>query len=195
MGPSGSGKTTLLKLLSGLILPTSGSISLLNKTLTDKSEKERDQFRGHNIGMVFQDFQLFPSMTATENVLVQQLANPTMTKAEAKEQAIQLLTQLGLHSRLDKQVSVLSRGEQQRVAIARALLNRPKILLVDEPTSNLDVKTGHAIMKQIQEISHDNQCSLVTVTHDPHIANSFSKVVKMEHINKSYSNVLKEVLQ
>lgn len=195
MGPSGSGKTTLLRLLSGLILPTSGSIMILNEVLNEKTEKERDQFRGQNIGMVFQEFQLFPTMTAIENVLVQQLANPTMSKRNAKEQAVSILVELGLEKRMQNRVSLLSRGEQQRVAIARALLNRPKLLLVDEPTSNLDVKTGINIMKHIQEISEMNQCTLITVTHDPHIAHIFSKVITMEDINKSYSTVLKEVLQ
>lgn len=195
MGPSGSGKTTLLRLLSGLILPTSGSIMILNEVLNEKTEKERDQFRGQNIGMVFQEFQLFPTMTAVENVLVQQLANPTMSKRNAKEQAVRILVELGLEKRMQNRVSLLSRGEQQRVAIARALLNQPKLLLVDEPTSNLDVKTGINIMKHIQEISEMNQCTLITVTHDPHIAHIFSKVITMEDINKSYSTVLKEVLQ
>ncbi len=194
MGPSGSGKTTFLHLLSGLTTPSKGTIQILGKDISAMSEGDKDQFRGERIGIVFQDFDLFPYMSARDNVLVQLLATTSLKKRDAVHKAEALLKKVGLEHRVHHKVSVLSRGQQQRVAIARALIHDPKLLLIDEPTSNLDVKTGLEIMKIIQAICTENQYTLVVVTHDPTIANLFNRTVKMEDLNNIYQNTLQEVL-
>lgn len=194
MGPSGSGKTTLLKLISGIITPTSGTIELIGERINTKSEKEMDHFRGQYIGMVFQEFQLFESMSALQNVMIQTLAISDSNQKQVKDKARSLLIELGLEKRMNQTVHLLSRGEKQRVAIARALLNNPKVLLIDEPTSNLDTRNGLAIIKLIQQLSKDNNSTLITVTHDSNVANCFPRIEKIENINRVYSKALKEVL-
>ncbi|MCA1031220.1 ABC transporter ATP-binding protein [Bacillus timonensis] len=194
MGPSGSGKTSLLNLLAGLDVPTEGSVEVLGSSLQLKSEQERDQFRGKHIGMVFQEFQLFPYMTALENVLVQGLAHPYHRSKEALKIATDLLHMMGLSNRVHHKVTVLSKGQQQRVAIARALFNEPKLMLVDEPTSNLDAKTGLEVIRLIKGICKDRGCTLVVVTHDVAVAGQFERIEYMEKLNQAYADVLNEVV-
>lgn len=193
MGPSGSGKTTLLNLVSGLDVPTSGKIEVFGETISALSEEERGIFRGKHIGIVFQEFQLFPYMTAIENILVQGMANQIYTKGEAIKKAKELLIQVGLENRLEHKVRMLSKGQQQRVAIARALFHNPKLLLVDEPTSNLDAKTGLDVIDLIKKVSKELNCTLVVVTHDKIIANLFSRIEYMESLNNTYAKIITEV--
>ncbi|OZM55943.1 hypothetical protein CIB95_14870 [Lottiidibacillus patelloidae] len=193
MGPSGSGKTTLLHLLAGLEKPSSGRITIFNEELSQLSEKQRDRFRGNHIGIVFQEFQLFPYMSAMENILIQNLASTKFSGREAKEKAERLLQKLGLAHRKHSKVSLLSKGEQQRVAIARALLHKPKLLLVDEPTSSLDVKSGMEVVALLKEICTEEKTTLLLVTHDPTVANEFARVEKMDNLNEIYAKMLNEV--
>jgi putative ABC transport system ATP-binding protein len=195
MGPSGSGKTTLLHLLAGLENPSSGRITIFNEELSQLSEKKRDEFRGNHIGIVFQEFQLFPYMSAMENILVQNLASTKIVGKLAKEKAVELLKKLGLAHRKHSKVSLLSKGEQQRVAIARALLHNPKLLLVDEPTSSLDVKSGMEVVSLLKEICKEENTTLLLVTHDPTVASEFARVEKMDNLNKVYATMLNEVNQ
>ncbi|WP_204524673.1 ABC transporter ATP-binding protein [Litchfieldia alkalitelluris] len=195
MGPSGSGKTTLLNLMAGLDTPTNGSISVFGTELSKLSEQKRDEFRGQNIGMVFQEFQLFPYMTALENVLVQGIVGHNLKKREAISRGKELLEQMGLGKKVNQKVRVLSKGQQQRVAIARALFHHPKLLLVDEPTSNLDAKTGFEVIQLLQQVSLERECTLVVVTHDSSIAEQFTRIEYMQNLNKTYAEVLKEVVK
>ncbi|WP_185806963.1 ABC transporter ATP-binding protein [Bacillus salinus] len=195
MGPSGSGKTTFLKLLSGLLQPTTGNVNVCNEPLHEQGDAERLKFRAEKIGMVFQEFRLFPFMTALDNVLVQQLTRSKQQANIDKSKATELLINMGLENRIHHKVGVLSRGQQQRVAIARALIHEPSVLLVDEPTSNLDVRTGLNMMSLLQDYSSKTNATLITVTHDTHIADRFEKQMKMEHINKVYQQAIAEVSQ
>lgn len=193
MGPSGSGKTTFLKVLAGLISRYEGTVRMMGEPFETKSEKEKDQFRGKHLGLVFQDFQLFSHMNALDNVMVQTLTNFTSNTNSIKERARELLSQLGLAERIKHPVHVLSKGEQQRVAIARALLHKPKLLLIDEPTSNLDARTGLYVMELIQRMCRETECTLITVTHDDNIVREFDRVERMDSFNRAYHQAIKEV--
>ncbi|MGZ0654937.1 ABC transporter ATP-binding protein [Coraliomargarita sp. W4R72] len=163
VGPSGSGKTTLLGLCAGLDLPTSGSIQLLGTHLEALDEDGRARFRGENVGFVFQNFQLIPTLTALENVAVPlELRGATGSDQRARA----LLDKVGLAERLDHYPIQLSGGEQQRVALARAFINQPAILFADEPTGNLDGSNGGNIIDLLFELNAQQQTTLVLVTHD-----------------------------
>ncbi|MGM0423003.1 MAG: ABC transporter ATP-binding protein [Pseudomonadota bacterium] len=163
VGPSGSGKTTLLMVLSGLQMPTSGSVSIADADITEMNEDELAGFRRDNIGIVFQNFHLVPTMTALENV-----ATPLEFAGdrEAFAKAEKVLEAVGLGHRLTHYPGQLSGGEQQRTALARALVGRPKLLLADEPTGNLDGETGEKIIEQLFHLSEESGTTLVLVTHD-----------------------------
>ncbi|NNE29408.1 MAG: ABC transporter ATP-binding protein [Saprospiraceae bacterium] len=167
VGPSGSGKTTLLGLCAGLDSPSTGEVSLDGISLNGLSEDERALVRGKNVGFVFQNFQLIPSLTALENVMVplelQGIRN-------AQPQARELLAKVGLQDREDHYPTQLSGGEQQRVCIARAFSNSPKILFADEPTGNLDEKTGAKVEELLFELNREQKTTLVLVTHDLKLA-------------------------
>ena len=166
VGPSGSGKTTLLGLLAGLDLPASGRVWLDGADLTVMTEDERARIRSAKIGFVFQSFQLIPTLTARENVQVPLELRGEPSGARADE----LLDQVGLGDRLDHYPAQLSGGEQQRVALARAFSIRPKILFADEPTGNLDARTGRTIIDLILELNEAEGTTLCLITHDPDIA-------------------------
>jgi len=166
VGPSGSGKTTLLGLLAGLDLPAAGTVWLDGADLTVMTEDERARTRSAKIGFVFQSFQLIPTLTARENVQVPLELRGEPSKARAEE----LLGQVGLGDRMDHYPAQLSGGEQQRVALARAFSIRPKILFADEPTGNLDARTGRTIIDLILELNEAEGTTLVLVTHDHDIA-------------------------
>ncbi|MFC2064201.1 ABC transporter ATP-binding protein [Chloroflexota bacterium] len=176
MGPSGSGKSTLLHLLGGLDSPTEGEITLAEKQLSTLSEKEATLARRHNVGFVFQFFNLLPTLTAEENILLPVVIDGQDQRKYA-EYLDNLLELVGLTDRRHHKPDQLSGGEQQRVAIARALITKPAIMLADEPTGNLDSKTGEAIMKLLQRSAIELNQTVITVTHDPKAAAYASRVV------------------
>ncbi len=178
VGPSGSGKTTLLGLLAGLDLPTSGSVALDGQDLAALTEDGRARFRAAHVGFVFQTFQLIPTLTALENVLVP-LELTGAGGPEAAARASELLGRVGLGDRLDHYPAQLSGGEQQRVAIARAFANRPRILFADEPTGNLDADTGRTIIDLLVELNAVEGSTLVLVTHDPALAEMAGRIVRL----------------
>lgn len=167
VGPSGSGKTTLLGLCAGLDRADTGSIELCGTDLAALSEDERALLRSREVGFVFQDFQLLPTLTALENVVV---PLELQGAKNASKVGVELMEKVGLGSRLHHYPSQLSGGEQQRVAVARAFSNKPTILFADEPTGNLDAKTGDKIIKLLFDLNVDTGTTLVIVTHDMELA-------------------------
>ncbi len=177
MGPSGSGKSTLLGLLAGLDNATSGQLWLDGEDVTNLSEDRMAEVRGRKIGFVFQSFQLIPTLTAEENVLLP--AELAGAGPEASERARDLLTRVGLSDRLDHYPVQLSGGEQQRVALARAFITRPPILLADEPTGNLDGRTGEQVLEILLELNRREGTTLVLVTHDAALAAHADRIVTL----------------
>lgn len=173
-GASGSGKSTLLGLLAGLDAPSSGSITVDGDEITTMSEDGLADLRSQKIGFVFQSFHLIPSLTAFENVLIPMEIRGAK---DAKERASQLLKDVDLTNRGHHYPSELSGGEQQRVAIARAFANRPKILLADEPTGNLDSKNGQHIFELMTDLHKQNEITLVLVTHDQALASKAQRQI------------------
>jgi len=169
-GPSGAGKSTLLHLLAGLDTPTAGEVLWDRQSLSRMSERARAVFRNRTMGIVFQFYHLLPELTALENVMLPGLVDGTGSARALREQALRRLKQVGLGQRLHHKPTALSGGEQQRAAIARALVNEPKIIFCDEPTGNLDSKTGEEITQLLIELHRQRQLSLVIVTHEPSLA-------------------------
>tara|TARA_B110000459_G_scaffold51995_1_gene57906 strand:- start:220 stop:888 length:669 start_codon:yes stop_codon:yes gene_type:complete len=178
LGPSGSGKTTLLGLCAGLDQPSAGAVVLAGEAIQTMTEDERARVRNEHVGFVFQNFQLVPTLTALENVLV-----PLELRGEggdeAERRARELLGRVGLDDRYDHYPVQLSGGEQQRVALARAFINEPKILFCDEPTGNLDGDTAQKVEELIFGLNQENQTTLVVVTHDLELAQKCSRVLKL----------------
>ena len=174
LGPSGSGKSTLLALLAGLDRPSSGSVLVDGREIQDLSEDDLALLRRQHIGFVFQAFQLLHHLTATENVLL-----PLELRGEsaARDHAAELLAQVGLNDRGHHYPSQLSGGEQQRVAIARAFAAKPSLLLADEPTGNLDSKTGTAVLEMMSDLQQQHGTTLVLVTHDPAAARRADRLI------------------
>ena len=167
IGASGSGKTTLLALLAGLDGPTAGRVWIVGHELSAMDEDGRARIRRDRVGFVFQSFQLLPALTALENVMLPlELAG----EPDARRRSKAILDRVGLAERLDHYPRQLSGGEQQRVAIARAFVPQPKVVFADEPTGNLDAKTGEAIISQMFELNHERGTTLVLVTHDESLA-------------------------
>jgi putative ABC transport system ATP-binding protein len=180
VGPSGSGKTTLLGLLAGLDTPATGSVELAGQALNDLTEDQRSRFRAGNIGFVFQTFQLVPTLTALENVLVPlELAGAPGSAAELAGRAHTLLERVGLGERMHHYPQQLSGGEQQRVALARAFANDPRILFADEPTGNLDTDTGGRVIDLIMRLHDDSDATLVLVTHDLDLAARAHRIIRL----------------
>jgi ABC-type lipoprotein export system ATPase subunit/ABC-type lipoprotein release transport system permease subunit len=178
VGPSGSGKSTLLNLLGGLDRPTSGMVNVRGLALHEATEKELTAHRRHNVGFIFQTFNLIPTLTALENVaLPLMLSGVNKSKREAR--ASELLARVGLKHRLDHRPTEMSGGEQQRAAIARALVNDPNIILADEPTGNLDTTTGSEVMDLLRDLNRERGVTLVIVTHDPEVAAYADRVVHL----------------
>lgn len=176
-GPSGSGKTTLLGLCAGLDRATSGSVKLNSIALDELSEDQRASVRNHYVGFIFQNFQLLPTLTALENVMV-----PMELRAEknARQQAIELLDKVGLANRAHHYPVQLSGGEQQRVSLARAFSNKPAVLFADEPTGNLDAETSEKVEKLLFNLNRDAGTTLIIVTHDLELAMKTNRVIKLK---------------
>jgi len=178
MGPSGSGKTTLLNLIGALDRPTSGKILIDGRDMTRMSEGELTELRRHKIGFIFQFYNLIPVLTAFENVELPMLIAGAR-KRERQGRALKLLQMVGLSQRADFRPEELSGGEQQRVAIARALANRPSVVLADEPTGDLDTKTGGDVMGALRTMSKKEGVTVVVVTHDPVVAEMTDRILLM----------------
>ncbi|MFM5614373.1 ABC transporter ATP-binding protein [Aeromonas veronii] len=176
VGASGSGKSTLLGLLAGLDLPSQGEIEILGKSLGELDEEGRARLRAEQIGFVFQSFLLLPTMTALENVM---LPAELRGERDCEPRARELLAAVGLGERLHHLPPRLSGGEQQRVAIARAFMTRPSLLLADEPTGNLDSKTGEKVIELLFELNRKHGTTLVVVTHDHQLAERCQRQVVM----------------
>jgi len=177
-GTSGSGKSTLLNLLGGLDRPSSGEVFFDSQPLGPLSKKQMARYRRHSVGMIFQNFNLITTMTAAENVKLA-LAFGGMRGAERRERADALLNRVGLSDRKDHRPAEMSGGEQQRVAIARALANRPRVLLADEPTGNLDSTRSRELLALLREMVERDRLTVLLVTHDHELASSYSDRIIM----------------
>lgn len=184
LGESGAGKTTLLNILGGMDRLTSGSVRLDGQTISDFSGRQLTHYRRHDVGFVFQFYNLIPNLTARENVsMATQLCNNSSDSAE-------VLASVGLSERLDNFPSQLSGGEQQRVAIARALAKNPKLLLCDEPTGALDYMTGKSILKLLQDTGRKNDMTIVIITHNQALTAMADRIIKVRagKVTDSYIN-------
>ncbi|MGA3049033.1 MAG: ABC transporter ATP-binding protein [Terracidiphilus sp.] len=179
MGPSGSGKTTLLSIMGCILRATSGSLQVAGQEITGLSERELPRVRLSHIGFVFQAFNLFPTLTAVENVEVA-LELKGIRGALARRQALSLLEQVHLDDKASAFPADLSGGQKQRVALARALAGNPEILLADEPTAALDSHTGRSVLELMRQLAHDHNRAVAVVTHDSRIADLGDRVVRIE---------------
>ena len=178
MGPSGSGKSTLMNLVGCLDTPTSGRLTVDGQDVAELSDRRLAKLRGETVGFVFQTFNLIPRITALDNVLLPMGFVGTIPKGERQRRAEELLERVGLGHRVSHMPTELSGGERQRVAIARALANDPKLILADEPTGNLDTKTGASILDLFDDL-HGEGRTLVMVTHDPNVAERAQRQIRM----------------
>ncbi len=199
MGPSGSGKSTGMNLTGSLDLATKGDIFLDGINIEQLSESELAQIRGKKIGFIFQSFNLIPNLTALENVTLPMIFQG-VDKEERIKKAEKVLEKVGLKDRMDHYPNQLSGGQQQRVAIARALANNPDIILADEPTGNLDTKTGEIVIEFLQKLNEEGR-TIIMVTHDPELAMTHAKTVywlkdgKIEKVTKKVSGKWKVIKQ
>lgn len=180
-GPSGSGKTTLLHLISGLILPTSGTIQVAGQMVSSLSESARDRFRANHIGYIFQSFNLLDGYTALENVMLGMVFSGNKSD---KSKAETMLERVGLKDRMNYKPGQLSMGQQQRVCIARALINDPEVLLADEPTGNLDPKTTNEVLQLIFDQTADK--TLLLVTHETSVLEAFDNQIDLKTFTPQY---------
>jgi putative ABC transport system ATP-binding protein len=179
MGPSGSGKSTLLHLMGGLDRPTSGRVVFEEKAIDSLKDYDLSLFRRLKLGFIFQFFNLLPTLSALENVALPRLLNGESIKT-IRPKAEELLKMMGLEKRMDHKPDQLSGGEMQRVAIARALIGDPLIIFADEPTGNLDSKTGESVLKLMQDLVKDHGKTIVMVTHDPKAASYGTRLIKLK---------------
>lgn len=179
MGPSGSGKTTFLSILAGLLTPTEGNVYLLGQEITKLSRKKRTAFRRQHIGFIFQNFNLFPALTAAENVEIILNIKGFQGK-QARYEAQLLLEQVGLELYGNQKPRDLSGGQKQRVAIARALAGNPPLIMADEPTAALDSQSGHRITELLRHLAKENACTVLIVTHDPRIQDMADHITYLE---------------
>lgn len=178
MGPSGSGKSTLLHLLGGLDRPTDGVVKIQGQNILSLSDHELSVFRRRNLGFIFQFFNLLPTLSAIENVALPKLLDHVPLR-EVEPQAKALLDRMGLGHRMNHKPDQLSGGEMQRVAIARALIANPSVLLADEPTGNLDTKTGESVLELLAQMVKETQKSIIMVTHDPKAASFGNRLIRL----------------
>lgn len=176
LGRSGSGKSTLLNLISGIDLPTEGEVLIGGQNLTTMTEQKRTLFRRDNIGFVFQFYNLIPTLTVIENLLLP-LELKKNIEAGSKKHALQILEQVSLADRANSYPDRLSGGEQQRIAICRALIHKPLLMLADEPTGNLDVETGSEVLNLLNQLIRDNHMTTLMVTHSPEVAQLADRVM------------------
>lgn len=187
LGASGCGKSTLLNMIAGILSPTQGEIIIDGKDMSQSSQKERDKFRIQNIGYIFQDFKLINDMTVLDNINILRLEGVDTSDAA------KLLQDLGIAEKKNSKVKHLSGGQKQRVAIARALVKKPKIILADEPTGNLNFAIGEQVIKELVKISQGN--TLIAVTHDERLSKYFDEVIDMNEMTGGMRDVeKKEVL-
>lgn len=197
MGPSGSGKSTGMNLIGSLDLPSTGSIYLEGRDISHLDESELAQIRGKKIGFIFQSFNLIPNLTAKENVALPMLFQD-MSEEDREERALHLLKLVELEDRADHYPNQLSGGQQQRVAIARSLANDPEVILADEPTGNLDTKTGQKVMNFLEAFNKQGK-TIIIITHDPDKALAHAKTIywikdgKVEKVTKKVGKTWKEV--
>ena len=184
MGSSGGGKTTLLNVISGLLMPDSGQVTIAGKEITALPEAARDRFRASYIGFVFQTFNLLPAFTALENVM---LGMAFSSKGADRSYATELLEHVGLGHRLNNKPQHLSVGEQQRVSVARALANRPALLLADEPTANVDPANQTRVMEMIRDSCRERNVTLLLVTHEPEAASVLERVEQLHEFNQPHN--------
>ncbi|EJV0607981.1 macrolide ABC transporter ATP-binding protein [Vibrio parahaemolyticus] len=190
MGPSGSGKTTLLNMLGGIDAPTSGSVEIDGCLISDMSEKELIAYRRDNIGFIFQDYSLLPVLTALENVeFVMQLQGKT--ERECRERATSLLDQVGLAQQMHKRPSKMSGGQQQRVAVARALAPKPRFVMADEPTANLDAKSTSELLDIMEQLSEQEGTTFIFSTHDPRVIKRAHRIIVFEdgRLARDFANI------
>jgi putative ABC transport system ATP-binding protein len=179
MGPSGCGKTTLLSIIAGTLDPTAGDVIVFGAELGRLTASERAEFRGRNVGFVFQHLNLLPRLTALENVAVPLLIQRLPTSV-ALQRAREVLTAVGLGDRTDSLPGQLSGGQQQRVAIARALVHRPRLLVCDEPTSAVDAQTGRSVMSLIRQVAVEPDRVTIVVTHDQRVLPFADRIIRLE---------------
>ncbi|EIE9607834.1 ABC transporter ATP-binding protein [Vibrio parahaemolyticus] len=190
MGPSGSGKTTLLNMLGGIDAPTSGSVEIDGCLISEMSEKELIAYRRDNIGFIFQDYSLLPVLTALENVeFVMQLQGKT--ERECRERAMSLLEQVGLAQQMHKRPSKMSGGQQQRVAVARALAPKPRFVMADEPTANLDAKSTSELLDIMERLSEQEGTTFIFSTHDPRVIKRAHRIIVFEdgRLARDFANI------
>jgi len=181
MGASGSGKSTLMHIMGCLDHPTSGEYWLDGRDISHLNAKERARLRNRTIGFVFQSFNLLPRTTALENVLMPlSYSREGLTEHQKRQRAAEMLEKVGLADRAHHQPSQLSGGEQQRVAIARSLINRPQVLLADEPTGNLDSHTSEEILSMFEKLNETEGITIVLVTHDPNVARHAQRTIRIK---------------
>ncbi len=186
IGPSGFGKTTMLNLIAGILMPQKGAIEIDNLTVNGLPDKQRRNFRIQKIGFVFQDFKLLPYLTVMDNILLPFRINQVMTiESNSKTKAREVAASLNIADKLNKYPAKLSHGERQRVAIGRALLNKPSIILADEPTGNLDPDNKAHIMQILFDYVKEYGATLITVTHDHELLKGFDKIIDFQHLNKT----------
>jgi putative ABC transport system ATP-binding protein len=178
MGPSGSGKSTLLNIIGGLDRPTKGSVKVAGKDTSKLTESQFAALRHDTIGFIFQSYNLIPFLSAVENVELPLMFEPYDRKS-LRKRALELLDLVGLSHRVDHQPTKMSGGEQQRTAIARSLISNPTLVLADEPTANLDHKTGETVVRMLRDLCSTIGVTVVASTHDPIVAEEASRVVRM----------------
>ncbi|MBW2968882.1 ABC transporter ATP-binding protein [Candidatus Woesearchaeota archaeon] len=178
-GPSGSGKSTMMNLVGALDIPSKGNIFLNKKNINEMSSSSLAELRGETIGFIFQQFNLIPTLDAVQNVMLP-MEFINMPASDARKRAENLLTKLGLGDRLNHRPNELSGGQQQRVAIARSLANDPEIILADEPTGNLDSKSGKFIMDFLRELNKKQGKTIILITHDTHLIKHAKKIIHLK---------------
>jgi putative ABC transport system ATP-binding protein len=179
VGPSGCGKTTLLSIITGILTPTSGTVTACGKNITKSSDRTKVLLRRRKMGFIFQQFNLLPSLNAAENAGIPLIADGMSIKAAAKQGA-EVLESIGMAGHTRKLPSHLSGGQQQRVAIARALVHQPNLIVCDEPTASLDAKTGHKVLEILRDVAKDPEKAVIIVTHDNRIFEFADRIIHMD---------------